>query len=186
MSRILGIDSGPTMSAYCELIDGKIGPHNWLESDRLLMALRAGFADGATTVIEFPQAQDRPLGPLLLNTIRWASRYVECLDNRATPYVESDEREDCLWLTGNPSGTNAAILAALKKHFGDNKQVPCRACDGAGRVISPKGLERNCKICHGKRYRIEHGPLWRFTEHERSALAAALCYHQRHDHRAAS
>lgn len=177
--KYLGIDPGYQYTGYCELIDGAIGEHGWIPNDTMLGMLRQGYADDATAVIESPQAQDRPLGKQLRDTIWWAGRFVEAIDNRATPYQECEERDIALWLTGSRSADNSALKQALKDHFGDATQQPCECRTGF--VPGARGQKR-CPSCKGEKFLKLPGPLHGLNEHELSALGATLCVWRKAEH----
>lgn len=172
--RIIGIDPGPSLAGFCELEGGAIGRHGWIPCRELLDRLRSGFTDDALAVVESPQAQDRPLGPDLRNTIWWAARFAEALDNRAVPWCEVEERSASLWLTGD-RGTNPGVKMALRNHFGNDHWTACQC--GTGSVSGTRGPKK-CPACKGAKQIKVTGPLKGFTDHELSALAAALYVQQ--------
>lgn len=175
--HLIGIDIGPEHSAFCELLDGAIGDHAWLANDKLLAMLRSGHADQLTAVIESPQAQSNPLGKLLRDTVLWCGRFIEAIDNRATPWVESDERDVRLWLCGSRGANNGALLQSLKDHFGDTRQEACGECQSTGQVTGTRG-PKQCPCCKGRKFLKVPGPLHGLNEHERSGLAVALRHWQ--------
>ena len=180
MSKILAIDIGPEFSAYCRLDSGNlIRGHNWFGNDAMLTYVREEHGRGSIAVIESPQAQDRPLGKLLRDTIWWAGRFAEALDSTGVEWHEAEERDVALWLTGNRSASNPAILQGLKDVFGDKTKQPCGECGSAGSVRGSRGLKK-CPACKGNKFLTLPGPLAGMNEHERSALAAAWWYWKKH------
>lgn len=194
MRGIVGLDVGPAQSAYCTLAtegDGfKIGCHEWIDNCELLHRIRGGRFDWYVVILESPQAQDRPLGKLLRDTIWWAARFAEAIDFRTVEWDEAEERDVALWLTGNRNASNAAILQSLKDVFGDKRQVPCAVCNGSGKVAAVvgklKGRFFNCKECRGRGFTTEQGALHGLNEHERSALACAWWHWKRTQDRKAT
>jgi hypothetical protein len=166
-------------SAYCHLFDGTICECDWVENAELMTFIRH-YPDTFTLVMESPQAQDRPLGPQLRDTIIMAGRIIELASQRKIPLVEADERDVAFWLTGNRSAGNPAVLQALKDQFGESRERICNACNGTG--VQPgvrRATTKKCVGCRGKLLIKEPGPLAGLNEHIRSALAAAWWYHQR-------
>ena len=176
--NILACDPGPERTGWCELHDGVIGPHGWDANDEVLLVLRNGMTE--LFVIESPQAQDRPLGPALRNTIWWTGRYIEALDSRGETWREVEEREIACWLTGSSSPDNSAIKQELKNIFGDKRQVVCTACEGTGQIPGKRG-QRSCPTCAGKKFKTVPGPLNGMNEHELSALAVAFVVQKQAD-----
>lgn len=185
MQRLLAIDVGPQQSAYCELHDGAIGQHGWLDNDVLLSRIRGNAEPSYVTIIESPQAQDRPLGKMLRDTIWWAARFAEAIDSRGVEWHEAEERDVAFWLTGNRSANNPAILQSLKDVFGDKTQQPCDRCNSTGTVMGIK-KPKKCPRCNGKNTVTIPSPLSALNEHERSALAAAHWYYMKQQSRKAA
>lgn len=180
--KILAIDPGPEYTAFVFVNGLVIGARGWTKNENVLRHLREGSprADLAKdiTIIESPQAQDRPLGKLLRDTILWTGRYIEALDRRLEAYREVDERDVALWLTGNRGANNGAVLQSLKDHFGDTQEKPCYNCDATGRVAGVR-TTKNCPSCGGKKFLKIPGPLAGLNEHERSCVAAAVYWQRR-------
>ena len=176
---ILGIDVGPERSAYCELTDARtIGRHAWVENSELLDFLVCDST--GHVILESPQAQDRPLGKLLRDTIFWAGRFYECASACGRKVIEAEERDVAFWLTGNRSAGNPAVLQSLKDQFGDRAEIPCAACSMTGQMAGKRpGTFKQCERCKGEKFVVVAGPLKGMNEHERSALAAAYWYWQR-------
>lgn len=176
---ILGIDPGPEMTATCCIDDkANILSPRWIANEMLLTGIREGMADCGTVLIESPQAQDRPLGKQLRDTIWWAGRFAEALDQRGLTWIEAEEYDVRLWLTGNQCGNNAALFAALKQRFGDKQTVKCERCIGGGKIAGSRGL-KNCQHCKGRGMTTIAGPLAGLNEHVRSALAVAVWHWER-------
>ena len=169
--RIVGVDLGPEFSAYTYLDGTAIVTHEYCHNRSLLETLRAGFPH-AIVALESPQAQDRPLGKMLRDTIILAGRVIEVLETRSISYKEVDERDVALWLTGNRSATNAAVRQSLLDRYGDKSQQPCADCRSTGKVQGVRGPKK-CPACKGEKFIRVPGPLSGMNEHERSALAAA-------------
>lgn len=170
--RILAIDPGPKHSGHAMLTNGQIEKSGWSLNPQVLLSLRCPpIAD--VVVIESPQAQDRPLGKLLRDTIWWAGRFAEALDRANWDWREAEEPTVRLWLVGNPSASNSALLAALKEHFGNGAEVECHACHGIGKVAGARG-DKKCTTCKARGTMTMPGPLAGRNEHERSAIAVAL------------
>lgn len=180
---ITAIDVGPGRSAWCELRHGAIGKHGWIENE----AMRHVIADANSSVIvlESPQAQDRPLGKLLRDTIWWAGRFAERAEIYGYELVEAEERDVAFWLTGNRSAGNPAVLQSLKDAFGDKTEQRCPDCSGSGTEAGVRG-PRKCSRCAGRKFLNVSGPLKGMNEHERSALAAAYWYFQKNSPRQAT
>lgn len=177
MQTILAIDLGPERSAFCYLIDGKIGVHDWVDNEVLLSDLCA--CDPDAVVLESPQAQNRPLGKLLRDTIIMAGRVIEICYRRKLKLIEADERDVALWLTGNRSAGNPSVLQSLKDIFGEGRERVCNACNGTG--VQPgvrKATTKKCVGCRGRSLVKEPGPL-PTNEHVRSALGAAWWFWKR-------
>lgn len=180
MTTLLAIDPGPAATGYCELSDGQIGRHGWIPNAQVRNML---YLDDRKTdyrvVIESPQAQDRPLGPDLRNTIFWAGRLLEAAIANGREVREVEERDVSLWLTGN-GGTNVGVKMALQNHFGGVTWQPCSKCNQTGRVPAARaGKFKKCPRCDGAQQIRVPSPLAGFTEHELSALAAALYVQQK-------
>lgn len=178
---ILGIDLGPTHSAYVYLSDGEIIETLWCENGKLIDLLRSGRLPSRVVALESPQPQDRPLGRLLRDTIVFAGRCIEILESRRANYLEVDERDVALWLTGNPSAGNPAIRQSLLDRYGDKSQQPCSECRSIGHVAGKSGRPKKCQACKGEKFIRVPGPLAELNEHERSALAAATFVFERHN-----
>lgn len=171
---LLGVDPGPASTGYCELRAGCIGRHGWIPNAqaRNMLYLDDKRTHDYRVVIESPQAQDRPLGPDLRNTIFWAGRLLEAAIANGRDVREVEERDVSLWLTGN-GGTNVGVKIALKNQFGDTRHESCAECQATGQVPGVRGPKK-CPRCSGARQIRVPSPLAGFTEHELSALAAAL------------
>ena len=177
-TRLIAIDVGPESSAYCFLEGGDIGTHAWVENAVMLEVIAASSSYSYTIVLESPQAQDRPLGKQLRDTIWWAGRFAERADACGCELVEAEERDVAFWLTGNRSANNPAILQSLKDAFGDKSEQRCPDCHCSGVEAGVRG-PRKCSRCNGRKFLTVPGPLKGMNEHERSALAAAWWYWQK-------
>lgn len=182
-SRVLGIDPGPERSAYAELQDGVLTPiHGWIPNEELRFALMNGLARGGHLAIETLYPRAEPVSRDAMFGQLWAGRFIEVAGVQFTCIDDDDSR---FAATGNQRATPRDVRIGLQNIFGEDKQVACD-CSG-GRVVGKRfGTTKICPRCKGEKYVTVPGPLASFGEHERSALAAALWYHQRHDHRAAS
>lgn len=174
---IVGIDPGPTHSAFVVLQNGKIKPdeYGWLENEELRKLLaeaapnefRYALIDHLAIETLHPRAE--PVSLLAMQAQLWAGRFIEAAGVEFTCVDERDARFEA---TGNPSAKNKDVFVGLLNIFGEDRQVACQC--GTGVVAGAReGKTKKCPVCKGRQYVVVPGPLAGMNEHCRSALAAA-------------
>lgn len=150
--RILAIDPGNEMSAWCELENGK--PRRWdkVANDVLLRSFRKDIDavwQPEIVAIEMIASYGMAVGREVFDTCLWIGRFDEAWRNRGGTVRLVYRKDVKMHLCGNNSAKDANIRQAIIDHFGPGKD----------RAI---GLKK------------APGPLYGIAGDEWSALAVAM------------
>lgn len=168
--KILGVDPGPDRSAYALLENGIPRGHDWIDNERLLAMIVGGGASGCHLAIETLYPRGEPVSRDAMVGQLWAGRFIQAA---GVPFTCVDDDDSRFAASGKPGAKAKDVSAGLKNIFGEDRQEPCDCQDG--RVCGKRpGSTKICPRCHGEKYITKPGPLAGYSEHERSALAAAL------------
>lgn len=115
MTRVLGIDPGPDMSAFV-LFDGeRMLEHGHVGNEFLLKRLRQkSFGSDYLTVIEQIQAMGQVVGAEVFETAFWSGRFAQA----SRPFERLKRTAVKRHLCGKTASNDIDVRAALKKRFG--------------------------------------------------------------------
>jgi hypothetical protein len=178
--RIAGIDPGPYESAYCFLNSGQPTKFGKVANEELLgMIRRELFADCIVPIETiFPRGQS--VGLETMNTQFWAGRFAEALDRLGTPWHKIDRQDVRFAICGSLDTNDSSVRKAIIDHYGGERSAlkgkKCSLCKG-------RGVRRGdlCGCLSG--YEIPPGPLRGVTKDMWSALAIAIAWQLRLQHR---
>lgn len=142
--RILAIDPGNTMSAWCLLHDGTPHKTGKEPNDFVLHRLRErseDFAEGTTCAIEMIASYGMPVGKEVFETCLWIGRFKEAWEVRGGTvkliYRMDVKRFHCHTTRAN----DASIRAALIDRFGPGRENAVGTKKHPGPLYGIKGDE---------------------------------------------
>lgn len=145
--RILAIDPGPEMSAWCSMLYGK--PTAWRkEVNALVLAKVRTEPVDSLLAVEMVQSFGMPVGREVFETVYWSGRFVEAWNSRGGDHQLVYRKSVKLALCGSLQAKDANIRQALIDRFGGKEKA-------IGRKATP-------------------GPLYGLAGDEWSALAVAV------------
>jgi hypothetical protein len=144
--KILAIDPGPDLSAWCVLVDGRPFESGKESNYLVLEKLRCWRREGWLLAVEMVASYGMPVGREVFETCVWIGRFVECWRAEHTFVYRKDVK---MTLCGNMRARDANIRAALLDKYGP----------GRGKAIGTKAAP---------------GPLYGFAGDQWSALAVGL------------
>ena len=151
--RILAIDPGNELSAFCLVENGVPIRSGKLRNEELIADLRARVFEPATLAVEMIASYGMAVGREVFDTCLWIGRFVEAWQAHGGEYRLIYRRQVKLHLCESVRANDANIRAALIDRFGPGKDK------AVGRKATP-------------------GPLFGLKGDEWSALAIALTAHE--------
>lgn len=142
--RILAIDPGNTMSAWCELEAGKPRRFDKVANETLLQSFRRGMEAVWTpdvVAIEMIASYGMAVGKEVFDTVLWIGRFMEAWQTQGGNVRLIYRREVKLHLCHTARATDANIRAALLDHFGPGRELAVGTKKQPGPLYGIKGDE---------------------------------------------
>lgn len=140
--RILAIDPGNTMSAWCELVDGEPVSAGKEPNAEVLHHVRNGWApDGAPLAIEMIASYGMAVGREVFETCLWIGRFMEAWEARGGTVRLVYRKDVKLFLCHTVRATDSNIRAALLDRFGPGREVAVGTKRAPGPLYGIKGDE---------------------------------------------
>lgn len=141
--RILAIDPGNTMSAWCELDDGIPVGTAKVANAELLMRLRSPEwnSDAQLLAIEMIASYGMAVGKEVFDTCLWIGRFLEAWEVRGGKVRLIYRREVKLHLCHSARATDANVRAAMLDHFGPGREIAVGTKKAPGPCYGIKGDE---------------------------------------------
>jgi hypothetical protein len=180
--RLLAIDPGPTLSAWC-VLEGRTVECGKLPNHDLLHLLRQDhFAAQVCAIEMLAGSYGQAVGSEVMYTALWVGRYAEAWQRGDGPEALLLPRKTCVThVTDNPKAGDPHVRQALIDRWGGDgvalaKPQTCAACRGKGDVAgSVRGGARvSCGTCGGAGKVGAPGPLLHVTKDMWAALAVAV------------
>lgn len=133
MSRILALDPGPAMTAWCELVDGEPSRTDKVSNLDLLTSIRSGLMGAADVfAVEMIASYGMAVGKEVFETCLWIGRFVEAYESKYAPALLIYRRDVKLFLCESNRANDANIRAALIDRFGPGKDkaIGKKSCPG--------------------------------------------------------
>lgn len=137
--RVLAIDPGNELSAYCVVDAGT--PVEWakLPNAELLEQLRAGRWNECRLAVEMIASYGMPVGREVFETCLWIGRFVEAW--KGATYVLVYRRDVKLFHCESVRATDANIRAAIIDRYGPGKAKAIGVKSAPGPLYGLKGDE---------------------------------------------
>jgi hypothetical protein len=141
--RIIAIDPGNTMSAWCELVDGKPVMCGKFENKPLVGFLRHGDAGQATDplAIEMIASYGMAVGREVFDTCLWIGRFMEAWEARGGTVKLIFRKDVKLYHCGTVRATDANVRASLLDRYGPGREIAVGTKRAPGPLYGIKGDE---------------------------------------------
>lgn len=141
--RILAIDPGNTMSAWCGLLDGK--PRDCAKEsnvevlDRVRKVWQPSYHD--VLAIEMIESFGMAVGKEVFETVRWIGRFQEAWESRGGKTMLVYRKDVKRFHCGTTRATDANIRAALLDRYGPGREIAVGTKRAPGPLYGIKGDE---------------------------------------------
>lgn len=139
--RILAIDPGNTMSAWCEIEDGKPIGAAKVSNDAVLDMLRKPTAIIEAVAIEMIASYGMPVGKEVFETCLWIGRFLEACEVRLQRTMLVYRRDVKQFHCHTARANDASIRAALIDRFGPGRENAVGTKRAPGPLYGIKGDE---------------------------------------------
>lgn len=142
--RVLAIDPGNTMSAWCELVDGKPNRSAKAPNADVAESLRLASCPGEQLpllAIEMIASYGMAVGKEVFDTCLWIGRFMEAWESRGGTVKLIYRKEVKSYLCHSTRATDANIRAALLDRFGPGREVAVGTKRAPGPLYGIKGDE---------------------------------------------
>lgn len=139
--RILAIDPGNTMSAWCELVDGKPARADKVRNEEVLEMLRTRASTAELLCIEMIASYGMAVGKEVFDTCVWIGRFAEAWEARGGKVRLVYRREVKLHLCQSARANDSNVRAALLDRFGPGKEIAVGTKKQPGPLYGIKGDE---------------------------------------------
>lgn len=139
--KVLAIDPGNTMSAWCELVNGRPILAAKEANCTILQRIRAGcsWVSSDLCAIEMIASYGMAVGKEVFETCLWIGAFREALESRGAQVQLVYRRDVKLFLCHTARATDANIRAALLDHFGPGRELAVGVKRKPGPLYAIKG-----------------------------------------------
>ena len=142
--RVLAIDPGNTMSAWCEFENGKIRRSDKVANEIVLRGFRADFTSTwipEIVAIEMIASYGMAVGKEVFDTCMWVGRFIEAADARGIYHRLVYRKDVKLHLCQTVRANDANIRAAIIDRYGPGKEKAIGTKKAPGPLYGLKGDE---------------------------------------------
>lgn len=141
--RILAIDPGNTMSAFCVLHDGRPVDTDKIDNAAMVDWLRRNevWISDTPLAIEMIESFGMAVGKEVFETVRWIGRFQEAWESRGGKTMLVYRKEVKRFHCGTTRATDANIRAALLDRFGPGRERAVGTKRAPGPLHGIKGDE---------------------------------------------
>lgn len=173
MTRLVGVDPGPLMSAYCLLVDGVPKDCGKLDNPSLIEKIRgcswSNFVIAPRYIIETIFPRGKAVGLETMDTQFWAGRFAEAAEASGCRWQKIDRQDVRFAICGSLNTNDSNVRQGLIDHYGGHDKAI-----GGKRCTNCKRHGGACMCCNSTGWKISPGPLHKFKADMWAALAIAL------------